>query len=419
MTLLASGQVLDTNGNAVTSGGQALYYFSDGNGGLYAATTEEDDHVLEITPQIDVDGTTSYTVEVTGLIDANTDQSTTGLKAVLTEVTYVTQTTTQTETVNLGSLANKLYQPDGTPLGLTTTSGLKIEFFGYKDGEGNGAHTVYDQQITTATDVQKSEQGIGVDSNFIDNADGDGAGEMLKMVFSKNVTYLNITVDQLDAGETAYYSIDGGSTWLSITGNTQGGSTGSDQSITVDSTTGFTSILFKAAEGSDYSILAGDITVSYQTTTEVPVSTDHEYQVNVIDVTGTDQQISLQADAVDGDGDSLASPVDFSVMLDSPITYDAVQVNGSTVDGFSVAQGDQLDFSDVFADLGMDAGALASGGYLTVSVDSAHNTATISVDFDASNTAYASTQVVTLTNLDSGVTASDIINQIITQQPTP
>ncbi|MEZ0271309.1 MAG: retention module-containing protein [Methylophilaceae bacterium] len=425
VTIIASGQVLDANGAAVTSNGANLLYFSNSDGSVYAATSENGAHVLEFMPSIATDGTVSYTVEVTGVVDANTDVS--EIDGITATVTKTVQTGTETvatlheDIITLTDLKPTNYQVSkGDYLSLTGVNGdVGLTFYGYKDADSTAGNNGF----TTATDVQVSTQRVGADTGQdISNTSGGGDGELMKLVFTQGVYEVKIDLDGLNSGETGYYSIDGGLNWIAVSGTGTGSSDASDEHLTITASSienSFTQLWFKAADGSDYGIdIDSNISVKYYTYEEVPVyeTTTETLSISVRDVTGEDQTVTLNAQASDGDSD-LSGLVSFDTTLDSAVDYDAVTVDGDEISNFSVEQGDALDFTEIFGDSGMSATELFTGGYLTVAVNDTDHTATISVDLDAGSTAYTSTQVVTLTNLDSGITAAQIINQIITENP--
>lgn len=421
VSLVASGQVLDSQGNAITSGGNNLYYFSDGDGGLYAATEEGASHALEIKPMVAEDGTTSYTVTVTGVIDSNTSASPENISLTVTKFDhYDTQGTPVTYQVD--------WQNNGhfVPTLNTGLPDITFAISGFKDAkvvtvvDKNGKvtqETVFDGVIDTPTTaVNGSEQGMGVDNQFIDNVrqtggSDDGAGEMLRIDFSRNITQATFTIDQLDAGQKAWYSIDNGTNWVDFYGTGEGAA--SDETLVIQGSA-FDSILFKGDAGTSYRVIP--VSVEETVTTQVPVYVDESYTVSILDVTGADQTIALQANATDGDGDSLESPVDFDVTLESPITYDAVTVNGQTVSGFSVEQGDKLDLSSILSSNDGTVDSLLDSGALAVNVSG--SSATVTIDRDGGGTDYQSVSI-TLDQLDANTTAQDILNQIIVGKDTP
>ena len=221
------------------------------------------------------------------------------------EVTTTTTTYEQREVngeFDLSSLANRSYHADkGEYLGGYVDDGeghaLGFHFEGWVDPD----KTVDNGDALVLEAVQKGRQGIGVNSNFIDNAydydkngvdsdrNGDGDGEVLKVIFDKPVTSLDLYIDQLDEGEVGKYSLDEGLTWRTFDGTSTGASSGSDEAFTVTDAEGasFGSVWFTAMEGSDYSILATHISATWIDTieiTETTTTTVHDtLMVSVID----------------------------------------------------------------------------------------------------------------------------------------
>jgi hypothetical protein len=398
--LIATGQVMDSMGQSVTSDGQDLFWFADEAGGLYAASSQDAAHVLEM--KVTEDGH-SYTVTVKGQIDGVSSgdepvESTISLP-VSKEVVTTTTTYEQHEVngeFDLSHLANRSYHADkGEYLGGYVDDGdghaLGFHFEGWVDPD----HTVGNGETLVLEDVQKGQQGIGVNSNFIDNAydydkngvdsakNGDGDGEVLKLVFDKPVTSLDLYIDQLDEGEVGKYSIDEGETWRTFDGTSTGASSGSDEAFTVNDVDGgsFDSVWFAAMEGSDYSILGTHISATWIDTIEITETTttivNDTLSVGVIDDGGAVQVLDLQAVAEDGDGD-ISANAEFSTALTDD---SSVQVSGSNVAGLDMAQGDRIDLSDIF-DGQYSLDHLLNNGYLTVVEDTAARTATITVDPD-------------------------------------
>jgi hypothetical protein len=410
------------HGETLTSNGSELFAHSDQvTGGIYWTTEGSEARVLDVQPVIDAEsGAVSYTADLNGHIDQN-------IQSHEYPITVsITRSDTATVQGNFGQvrLDPGHYDPekgeyiDGVINSYDDTGRVNGElgfrFYGYVDANTATALTVGAGNVLSGFDfngesvVSVSGQNVGVLNNMITNDEHgqqDGAGQILAVKFDQSINALQIIFDQLDKGETAYYSYDKGEHWTAVEGSGHGGSPASDEKIDIQGAE-FDEVWITGSEGSAFGILTGSMTAEWEETTV----TEASYQVNVIDHTEQSQILDFNAIALDGDQD-VSESVDFAITLDDEAEYDAIEVNGSTVHGLSFEQGDRLDLTDLLEGFGRTPAELVQDGVLQVAVEG--NTAIVSVDLDAGGTNYQHTSLVTLTGLDEGVSAADVIDHIV------
>ena len=355
-------------------------------GGGYEAVASDGRVVFSISPKIGSDGYVAYETKIFDVIDPKV-----------------------TNFFDLSALKNGSYNPTGnnnTYLeGLDNTGNISVKFYGYEDAVRQGNVNRYDNTISTATVVQKSEQGIGVENNFITNTDNsksnDGAGQKLIIEFGVSVKAVGLRFDQLDRGEVANWvakdsagNIVGQSTF---SGDSIGASNSADQLFIVDPGKSFKFIELTGQEGTEYSIL----------TTELLVILN-------------DDPFNLKFGAVvtDADGDSVASS-SFDVLLDSTLSTDTITAgtDGSdvfvldskadTIQGFNLTS-DTLDLSNLLS--AAEAAKITASNisrYLVLE-DQGENSS-LWLDADGTGGGSSWVKVVTLNGIDPdlpGVTAS-------------
>ena len=224
----------------------------------------------------------------------------------------------------MGSIKNGHYADTDAPATAISQNGtVTVTFEGFEDS--NSATPVLD---LVEVDVQKSAQGIGVESDHIDNADGIGAGEMLKLTFSQPIMGYMFTADQLDdSGDILKWSIgfDSGT----YDGVGKGASNAAEEiifigtqeaydflsneqkaeidyySIVDDS---FDTLQLSAGDDSSYRILPEDVTVFYET--DVPTL---DFAANVVDADG--DPLSTQPFTVTFEGSNVLMGSELSDVL--------------------------------------------------------------------------------------------------------
>ena len=291
--------VTDNSGNILTSQGSKLVYHDDSNGGLIAKAIDTGIEVFSVT----VDPVTkTYTVTLTGTLDG-------------AEQTYTNLTTG----------------------GIKSGIGDDYDFYTGNDNDNNGLgdiriHITGTDAYGDPGEVNSSQQGLGINNNWVDNLkppQEDGPqdnpdSETVYMTFtdttpadpnapSYNLTAADITVGSLNSSETASwttYNTNGEydpTNWTEVNAGSATGIAKSDTTFTVDGgidpATGqpltFNAIMLQAGDGDDYRIL--------EITTYSPSL-------------GNDIDLTYDLQITDGDGDTAASSFDVTFDADGNIT---------------------------------------------------------------------------------------------------
>ncbi|WP_284283204.1 immunoglobulin-like domain-containing protein, partial [Roseicyclus marinus] len=311
----AGSPVTNADGQVLTSAGQAMVYVSDGNGGLRAVINQgsnSEETIFTVTPTIGSDGVVSYGVEVMGVIDPATslgfDLSTAReIKSGREDIVVVENN-------------------DGTRLVITAF-------------ENDGARTIDSTSGWEQTDANISQQGIGVDSQFVTNKKGgkDKVGEKLVLEFENddgpmNIGAIGIMIDHLFSDEQLLWVAYSDGVKVAegqFPGAGNGSNSGSDQLLLIQYAGGFDRVDLLAADDTNFRIIPNEIAYVFNP---------------------TPHQLNLSATVKDGDQDAIST--DFSVSFDNLLPSDMLTQGGDGDDLiYAGAAGDVIsggDGADVF-----------------------------------------------------------------------
>lgn len=327
LNLVEEAQVMGKNGEPLTSDGDPLTWHYDSGNGYWVAQDSEEEPIFTV--QVNPDGT--YTVHLVGLLDG----------------------------------AGGTFQIDlssGVRGGNTYDLALfdvKADNHGPDDNDADNdgvadtaSHMIYVRGVDSAGEldtVNSSVQGMGVgQGDTIDNPDGvSPPSEILSMWFAApqspaaitdpqtelslaTVGRVEITLDQLSEGESAYWSAylvgdDGNETLVgsgSVLGTGSGSSDASDETLTIEGIGGFNKLVFTASDDGDYRIAS------------VASFTEQE---------GYDNALTLPVLATDADGDTESTSFDVWFSGDGSLygsDYNDVLVSGGESESLYGGAGD-------------------------------------------------------------------------------
>lgn len=342
--------VIGKDGQPLTSDGDALTWHYDSANDYWVAQDSEETPVFTV--QVNADGT--YTVHLVGLLDGAGGTFQIDLSSgVRGGNTY---------DLALFDVKADNHGPDDNDAD--------------NDGVADSAsHMIYVRGVDSAGEldtVNSSVQGMGVgQGDTIDNPDGASPpSEILSMWFATpqspaaitdpqtelslaTVGRVEITLDQLSEGETAYWSAyhvdeSGNETLMgsgSVPGTGSGSSDASDESLIIEGIGGFNKLVFTAGDDNDYRIAS--------------VTSYSEQE-------GYDNALTLPVLATDADGDTV--PTSFDVWFSGNGSlygsdYNDVLVSGSEGENLYGGAGDDTltggAGSDTFAWMSGDEGSEA------------------------------------------------------------